>query len=405
MIVEFSVGNFRSIRERQTLSFEATAQSDYPDNVFEVNGYRLLKGIGIYGANSSGKSNVVLALQQMKRVVEDSFKLSSEDKIDTTPFLLNTASATAPSFFELIFLVGKKCYRYGFEVDTERVHSEYLYESAKRGSTEKLLFARDGDDIDSTNFEEGLGIENKTKKNTLFLTVANQFNGKISEVVFSKIIEVSVFSGIEHTEHRHVTKIFMDMESLSPYITEFIGDLSLGFNQFKLSEDEGYNNKRILTSHHIFDNKGQVTGLQEFDSLRHESSGTNKLLDLSGWIIFSLVAGGLLAIDELDAKLHPILTQTIIKLFLNKEANPKNTQLLFTTHDTNLLSADLLRRDQIYFTEKNEREETCLYSLVEFKPRKDTSLEKNYIQGRYGAIPYLGDFSKLIQDGKSGEDK
>jgi hypothetical protein len=133
----------------------------------------------------------------------------------------------------------------------------------------------------------------------------------------------------------------------------------------------------------------------------HESAGTNKLFDLSGYIVFVLVYGRVLIIDELDSKLHPILTQEIIKLFNNPETNPKNAQLIFTTHDTNLLGANLFRRDQIWFTEKDEFEATDMYSLLEFKDedgntiRKDRSFEKDYIRGRYGAIPYISNYQEI----------
>ncbi|MCI4443626.1 MAG: ATP-binding protein, partial [Lentimicrobium sp.] len=149
------------------------------------------------------------------------------------------------------------------------------------------------------------------------------------------------------------------------------------------------------------DSKGKIISDIEFKLEEQESSGTNKLFDLSGYIVFALYYGLQIVIDELDSKLHPILTQEIIKLFNNPETNPKNAQLIFTTHDTNLLGANLFRRDQIWFTEKDDFEATDMYSLLEFKDedgntiRKDRSFEKDYIRGRYGAIPYISNFQEV----------
>jgi len=163
--------------------------------------------------------------------------------------------------------------------------------------------------------------------------------------------------------------------------------------------------KDIVTIHKKFNKKGSIVGRHEFDLLSQESSGTNKLIDMAGNLIVGLKSGGLTVIDELDAKLHPLITMTIVKLFNSKTHNPKNAQLIFATHDTYLLSCDCFRRDQIYFTEKNKFEATDLYSLVEYiepngkKVRNDRSFEKDYIAGRYGAIPFVGNFSKLLGNG------
>ncbi|MEP6929332.1 MAG: AAA family ATPase, partial [Flavobacterium sp.] len=158
---------------------------------------------------------------------------------------------------------------------------------------------------------------------------------------------------------------------------------------------------RLRTLHNVYDNKGNVVSNYEFKLSDQESSGTNKIFDLSGFVLLTLQLGLVLIIDELDSKLHPILTQEIIKLFNNPETNPKNAQLIFTTHDTNLLGANLFRRDQIWFTEKDDFEATDMYSLLEFKDedgktiRKDRSFEADYIRGRYGAIPYISNLQEI----------
>lgn len=409
MIVEFSVANFRSIKDKKTLSFEATSQKDYPQNVIEMAGYRLLKSVVLYGANSSGKSNVIAALEKMKTIVNNSFKLSSSDTIDVTPFLLSTETQNSPSFFEILFLLDGLRYRYCFEVDTEQVHSEALFVKESITKEEKMLFARVKDSIEVTkHFKEGMGIEERTKKNTLFLTVVNQFNGEISKKIIGFLNRLGIFSGLHHEDKKHTTSMYFSVVPLEGKIREYLKSLELGFIDFKIEDKPLEFSRDIKTIHKKYDSSGNEIGFVEFEMEKYESAGTIKVFDMAGLIVFSLVVGRIIVIDELDAKLHPLLTQAIVKLFHKEDKIQPIAQLIFTTHDTNLLNAGLFRRDQIYFTEKNSLEETDLYSLAEYKDedgkkaRNDSSLEKNYINGRYGAIPYLGDFSKLFADGKEG---
>ena len=168
-----------------------------------------------------------------------------------------------------------------------------------------------------------------------------------------------------------------------------------------MSDLKGRKMLQFKTIHDIYDATGKKVGKREFDLDSQESSGTNKVFDLLGPVFDTLMSGRVLVIDELNAKLHPLLTRALVALFNSKENNPNNAQLIFSTHDTNLLYYGNFRRDQIYFVEKNRQEATDLYSLVEYKEdggtvRKDRSFEKDYILGKYGAIPYLGDFSQLF---------
>ena len=219
-----------------------------------------------------------------------------------------------------------------------------------------------------------------------------------------------IFSGIDHEKRKGLTSIFIDESNKGvnkkKWIRDFLTPLSLGFQDFDLVKTNDDNDK-IITYHNKYNKEGKIVGIHEFDLLKQESAGTNKLYDMAGSLIATLRLGGPTIIDELDAKLHPLLTVAIVKLFHFPEHNKKNAQLIFATHDTNLLNNGLFRRDQIYFTEKDHFEATDLYSLVEYrepdgkKIRNDRSFEKDYIEGRYGAIPYIGDFSKLGQDGES----
>jgi len=402
MLIEFTVGNYLSFKDKKTLSLEATAIKDNPENVIEAGKYKLLRSAVIYGANSSGKSNFLKALDKMREIITSSAQNNSTSEIDTIPFLLSTETVKQPSYFEILFLIDGIRYRYGFEADNKIIHSEWLFE--RKIKTEKPLFFRDKDSIEITgNFEEGKGIEGKTRDNALFISIVDQFNGAISKRIMKWFSDQRNFSGLQHEKENIITFAILGNEDIAVLIKDFLSPLGLGFQDFTVKDN------KIVTIHNKFDSDGNVIGKYEFDLLKQESSGTNKLYDMAGNLTIGLKLGRLTVIDELDAKLHPLLTMAIVKLFNSPVHNPRNAQLIFATHDTNLLNYACFRRDQIYFTEKNNYEETDLYSLVEYiepngtKVRNDRSFEKDYIAGRYGAIPFVGDFSKLIDNGQSSK--
>ena len=409
MLIEFTIGNYLSFKDKKTLSLEATAIKDNPENVIKEGKYNLLRSAVIYGANSSGKSNLIKAFEKMLKTIKDSAKGSSTDEMDIIPFLLSNETEYKPSYFEILFLIRGTRYRYGFEADKKTVHSEWLYECVN--NKENNLFIREQDKIDVSNdFEEGKGLEEKTRENALFLSVVDQFNGSKSKQIIKWFDAQVIFSGIQHEKKRFLTSIFLERDNLASWVKNFLNPFSLGFVDINLIKSESGEKDQVKTFHNKYDKLGNIIGKQEFQLLEQESSGTNKLYDMAGFIMLGLKTGGLTIIDELDAKLHPLLTMAIIKLFNSPEHNKDNAQLVFATHDTNLLNNVCFRRDQIYFTEKNQLEATDLYSLVEYreadgkKVRNDRSYEKDYIAGRYGAIPFIGDFSKLFSDGKSSKD-
>jgi len=424
MLLEFTVGNFLSFKESVTLSLESGAITDFPENTFRKGKYSLLKSIVIYGANASGKSNLIHAISQMRNIVKTSAKMSSSDIFDVTPFLLNTGTEGKASFFEILFLLDDLRYRYGFEITPEKVHTEWLYQA--KAQAEKPLFIRDGDTIEvSAKFPEGKNLAEKTRSNALFLAVCDQFNGAISGKIMGWFTFFNTISGLSHENYRFVTSRLLSDEKCRPAMLAFLDKLDLGFDEVRVEEEEfspeklpeGMSlamrlrlssdlkgSKRLIfkARHDVYDLGGQKTGQREFDLDTQESSGTNKVFDLLGPFFDTLLEGRVLVVDELDAKLHPLLTRALVSLFNNPETNPKNAQLIFATHDTNLLNYGHFRRDQIYFVEKDRQGATELYSLLEYKEngntvRKDRSFESDYVQGRYGAIPYLGDFSKLFE--------
>lgn len=420
MIKEFSIENYRSFNGRKTLSMEAAPISDFPENVIQTDRYKLLSIAAVYGANASGKSNLLRAMSMMKNIVLNNFEKSSATQIPHDPFLLSTSTSNKPTFFEIVFVTEDVKYRYGFEINKDNISAEWLFESKKK--TEKPLFIRVVEGIEvMPSFHEGKNLEEKTRENALFLSVVDQFNGQIAKRIIRWFKNFNVISGLSHDNYRGITYAMLNDPKMNPILTKYYSQLDLGFEEIKILKKEVSNDdlptdlpedilKQLMTDlegktmislktiHKVFDEHGIESGIVEFDARRQESSGTNKMIDLSGPIFDTLKDGGLLVIDELDAKFHPLLTLSIIKLFQNKAINEKNAQLIFATHDTNILRMSELRRDQIFFVEKDKYGSTDLYSLVDYKEnvRKDRSFEKDYINGRYGAIPYLGNLTQLL---------
>lgn len=418
MIIEFTVGNFLSFNTKRTLKFKASGIGELPNNVFKVAGYKLVKSGLIYGANSSGKSNLIKALDRMRDVVLNSVRLNDNEELDYSPFLLSKTEKQ-PTYFEVEFLISKKKYRYGIEYDLKEIKSEWLF--VKEGRKKEIpYFIRTEDGIGvSEIFEEGIDKEKATNNNRLFISLVAQLGGEISKSILEWFRSYNVISGIDHKDYTGFTlnmlhkKIDGCQQSL-----ELFQRLQLGFEGIDISENDFDLNtvpsnvhdnlrKKLLnelvgktvlsinTIHNKYDNNGNIIGSTTFEKENQESEGTKKVIDLSGPIFDTLLLGKVLIIDELDAKLHPLITSQLIKLFNSTETNPNNAQLFFATHDTNLLSSNLFRRDQIWFAEKDEMEQTDIYSMTNIilpdgsKVRNDSNLERNYIRGRYGAIPFL----------------
>lgn len=433
MLIEFSVGNYRSIKEIVTLSMVAAPITEHEDtHVFAVDKFELLKSAVIYGANASGKSNLLKALWFMKWFVSNSSKESQTTKpIAIDLFQLSTETEKAPAFFEITFICDHKKYRYGFEIDRQKVHAEWLFFKPSR--QEAKLFTREGEHISiSRNFKEGKGLPSKTRPNALFLSVVAQFNGEIATKILQWFEEhCRIISGLddsfyegftlEQLEHHEFKKIALAYLKIADLGINDIGIKKMKLNIPKLPENIKVDFRKsaenefdgVLTPYVLQNNEGgveailtpcmhikynenlQPTSIEEFDLDLNESRGTQKFLMLLGPLLDTLNNGYTLIVDELDARLHPLLTRFIVQLFHNTQANSKSAQLIFATHDTNLLTNELFRRDQIWFTEKDQYGATALYSLVEYKQaqkkvRKDASFAKDYILGKYGAIPFIG---------------
>lgn len=422
MLVNFTFQNFRSFRDEKTLSMEAGSIKELKESVIQKESYRLLPAAVMYGANSSGKSNVLLALMTMRSVLLGSVRLNPTDELYFQPFKLDLTSANAPTSFEIQFLLDDVKYRYGFDYDKTHICKEWLYEKCA-GQREFNLFLRVDNEfeVSKNRFPEGMGKEGATPSNRLFVSLVAQLNGAKSMRILDWFNNCNYLSGMDSQGYEGFTlQMFSNHLEGCRQALEFFHHTQLGFNELLVTEKsfsdetisgkmqipealrsklvEELKGKKIMeakTTHNIYDEKGNVSGIGTFDKDEMESEGTKKVIEMSGPIFDTLRLGKVLIVDELDAKLHPLLTRSILQLFMNPETNPHGAQLIFATHDTNLLNLAYLRRDQIWFTEKDKTESTDLYSLLEFKDengtkiRNDRSVQKDYINGRYGAIPFL----------------
>jgi len=436
MLIEFRVSNYRSIGEEQILSLiPDTKKSDSNNNVIEKGKHKALNAIAIYGSNASGKSNLLLSMSLLDRLVHLSGRSSSTTKLPHDPFLLREGWTKKPTKFEVTFIINNAKFRYGVEFFEEEIVSEWLYK--KTIGREVNLFLRKEDIIDpSSAIKANIKIIDAaieaTKPNALFLSTCDMFNIDFAKEIFQWFRNFNMIDGL-NTEREMINTVNLwEDEKFQNKIIEYMKRLNLGIidvdissKEFDASElpenlNENTRNKlikqltgkkgfKILTKHKLYSSEGKKTkNFLTWKLEERESAGTNKVFHLSGPILWALVNGGVIIIDEIEAKLHPIMTLETINLFLNKNSNPNNAQLVFATHDTNLLTYSKLRRDQIYFSEKNHWESTEIYSLSDFvytdntnssrKERPDADKEKRYFEGRYGAIPVLENFQLLNEN-------
>lgn len=410
MLIEFQVGNFKSFKDTAILSMVAAThiKSKNKDldrnNVFDVNrNIKLLKAASIYGANASGKSSLIQSIYTLKQLVFNSVKDEDLLKSLIVPHALNTESHFMPTLLEITFFHNETTYRYGIKVIDNEIDSEWLYMKQNKPRTKETeLFLREGQNItvNPYKFREGKGLEKRTMKTALFLTVVKQFNGTISNEIsdyFKQHLIVDLGLSDEFKQTETISFVKLKPENKEAVI-EFLkfADLSIDDISFdKMPLADGTQKEVVFTRHKKYDAAGNYVQDTNFRLDLLESEGTKKLFACSGIFIEVLWRGGVLVIDELNARLHPSITKQLIRLFLSKATNPKNAQLIYATHDTNLLNGNFLRRDQIWFAEKNRYGATDLYSLVEFKEGRhlghNISIEKEYLQGKYGAIPFIGD--------------
>lgn len=417
MLVEFNVSNFLSIRERASLNLVAAKKLELSDsNTFSTEipaAPTLLRSAVIYGANAAGKSNLIKALQVMRRlVIQSSTEIQAGEKLPITPFLLDETSAANPSEFEATFISQGVRYQYGFAATTERIVEEWLL-AYPLGVAQRWI-ERQYDEQSQTYRWGSMGKltgkkqlwQEATRPNALFLSTAMQLNNRQLAPVFSWFANALHVAGFGRWHPGFSIKT-CEQDKTKQRVIAFlkaadvdIDDIQLEkekFNPQKLPEDMPKEFKRHLEEQ--FKDKPLVqvktvhtvkNGRKISFDLDDESDGTQKIFALAGPWLDTLEKGHVLVIDELHDNLHPLMVRFLVSLFHNEETNPKNAQLVFTTHDTSILNQEVFRRDQIWFCEKDQDQSTTVYPLTDFSPRKNVeNLERGYLSGRYGALPYL----------------
>ncbi len=414
MLVEFRVKNFRSLRDEQVLSLVASNDKTLIDSHALMTGLNavpaLLRSAVVYGANASGKSNLIKAMQFMRGVVTESATIMQPAQaFNVQPFRLSSESNHQPTEFEITFMLQGVRYQYGFSLTSHRILSEYLlvYKAFKpQRWFDRYVDTETGKDV----YEFGTGLkgpksvwEGATRDNSLFLSMAVQLNSEQLRPVFDWfyhhlviINEVAPLTPqfsvqmLQQVEQRKAICDFLMAADISIADIDVVTqrktgqvvrfDLAVGKPEVRIEEIE----ENQLRFHHVTEQGKAVFDLAE------ESSGTRNLLFLAGPVLDILNKGLTLVIDELDTSLHTLLVRELVQLFQQPTLNSKGAQLIFTTHDTSLLDApNLFRRDQIWLVEKDRAQASSLVSLSEFSPRKNEALERGYLMGRYGGVPFL----------------
>lgn len=436
MLLRFTIENMFSFQGCETLDMLAakTCKERINEATFSVpgdgRGRRVLKVAAIYGANASGKSNLLRSFHLFTEFVRSSsLGILTDSRVPVSPFLhvSKWEGVPPPSRMEVVFVHGNYLYRYGFSATGIEIIEEWLYrkEIARKYARDVELFVRykDGDkDViqPSDAFEKAdrLIVE-KTRRNALFLSTASMLavpeameivqncfgrmavfsadsdvmNVQTSKMIVENRFKEKILSFLMHTDET-IARIEVEQKNVTNEFTSIVGK----------SAGEAY----VLEPRVFLKNPHGAVYEQSIPLEKIVSRGTFKAFHLAGPMFEALESGGVMMVDELDCRLHPILVRQIIRLFNSRESNPKNAQLIFNTHDTNLLNdkvfdpkeeryENLLRRDQIYFVERDSDYASHLYSLIEFKKdgkmvRTDASYEKDYLNGLYGSIPYIGSF-------------
>ncbi len=411
MLMEFSVENYMSIKDKVTLSMVASKDTSHENNFIKNadKGVNILNTAVIYGANASGKTTVLRGIAFLTFFLNMSHEMQKGRKIPVKPFKLDRVCLEKPSSFEIIFKTEDVKYAYGFSATEDKVIDEYLYYYPN--GRQSIIFEREN----TTEYKFTSDVELQTQiknkfdsPNKLYLSTASLWEYENAQIPFEWLYS-SLQIIISHERLEEITADMMrKSETLNKKVKYLIKNAvkdieDITFIEIELNKKDNpllkylneeakskisSNNDNKLLSVNTSHKMNNSQELVEFD-LAEESEGTQKLFGLLGPWVDVLERGSTLIVDELDIRLHTHLTRFLVGLFQDPEINKKNAQLIFSTHDTNLLDQDLFRRDQIWFTEKKEDNSTDLYSLDDFTVRKDAAIEKGYLQGKYGAIPYM----------------
>ncbi len=410
MLIMFKVKNYTSFKDEAILDMRAASYKQHPTHLIETNdGTKLVKTVAIYGANASGKSNFISAMFFFEKYIFEQFITRNETEdfnnsgkdLETRlePFQLSGDNNKA-SEFDIMFFYNGKTIQYGFECTSEEVISEWYY------INDKPVFERkEGLVTFGKNYEKYIKEFTKVPKERLYLSVLEYFLGeKEKEIILFDFVEFfkyeyDVFlelffeSTIKHIAGSvRISERIVKDKSFRKKVEKYLSQIDVGIKgldvQVKTVIDDktGKEKKRktIKTIHDIYDDEGNVCGQKEFD-LSQESTGTLRFLTYIQEVIEMTERGGVFVVDEISARLHPLLTKLIVDIF--QDSKNTKAQLIFTTHDISMLNKEQFRRDEIVFVDKNQKGESSLYSLSDLKIRDDATFNKDYLQGKYGAIP------------------
>ena len=420
MLIQFNFKNFKSFREEATLDLSAAKMTEFSDRVVTIGSEKILPVAAIYGANASGKSNIYNAFEYMSEYVEDSFKYGDEeekfDEFKPTPFLFDSTSADAESSFEVYFTLpqdkSEKIYNYGFCVDKAGVTEEWLNYKAKTARKYSTIFYRGNneEELDLSGFPKSSrdNIQVALEKQVLIISLGAKLKiGKCKDIRDWFLANEFADFGDPVTNFfmsRRLPKGFVDDKNVQQKVIEYFSSFDEHIRDFKVDkvpmEGDSKEDAYTINSLHKKIDSDEMAEIP----LSLESAGTLKMFALYPELQDVLEKGSVFFVDELNARLHPLLVRNFILTFLNPEINKNHAQLVFTSHDTWQLSNQLLRRDEIWFVEKDMRGISTLYSLADFidedgsRIRKDESYEKNYLIGKYGAIPTLKSIDIFKED-------
>ncbi len=389
MLIEFSITNFLSFKDKNTFTMKASSDKTLNENIINKSNENILKISAFYGANGSGKSNLFKVLQLISGMIKNSNFLDPNSVLPITPFKLDKSSINKPSEFEIKFIDGNIRYVYGFVADTNNIYEEYL--TYYPNGRPVKIFNRKNINSYSFNITDAKKLKDIKEKNTsnkFFLATATNWNYEKTKPAYDFITEkLAIIMSYEQINDDSYNMYYNDKDkSLKNFALDFLEKADFNVTEYEVIENK-YNeyepNYKVSTKHIINGDE------YEFDILE-ESRGTQVVFSLIPILKDVLDNGKVLLIDEFDKSLHPYIVKYIVRLFNDIEINKNGAQLIFNTQDTNLLDLELLRRDQIWFAEKNYKDgSSTIYPLDDFPVRKTENVEKGYLLGRYGSVPFL----------------
>lgn len=385
MLIQFTVENHRSIKNSAVISFAASKDKSFEEYLLHPDAKKtLLPTLAIYGANAAGKSNLLHAMMTMREMVAgNAAKASKGQKLPWEPF----GGAKEPTTFEIMFIYQGIRYIYGFSFDAKKIYKEYLFHWPN--GREALIFSRENGVYEfRENINEQMTLSSRTPDNKLYLVSSNDWNLPQTENAYRWFLEKLIFLMDQEPATSETVAHIASGDDKKARILKELLLADLGITDVAIKNSLG-KVPVITATHRIINEDGSTEYFQLF--MEQESAGTQHFFSRIGGWLQALENGALLAVDEIEDSLHPLLTKRLIEMVQDKAMNSNGAQLIFTTHDAILLDLNFFRRDQIWFAEKNEK--TCateLYSLASFSPRKGENVRKGYLQGRFGAIPFIG---------------